>query len=1471
MKILGLDIGVNSVGWSVLIKKDMKYELLKINDKEMIGSLVFPEAMKSDKKGRFTPASERRKYRLPRRQKYRRKKRKYNTLKVMKEFEMTPISKEALTDWKKSNFSFYPNDKLFLDWLSTDDKINKNPYYLRAKFVEKKWDWESNIHLRYELGRVFYHLAQRRGFKSNRLDKSDDYIIENFKKEVLVTLEEAVNTADLISKLQDIYNEYLPLNYTNKELTDTQKTINRFKKSIDKLIREKRKIDEQKQLISYFLKKKENLGKVKGGIYGLTHVLDEKNYTLGQYFWELYQKDRINPENKIRGRYADREKHYEVEFDKICSTQKIPINICKKLKNAIFFQYPLKSQRQLVGKCIFETNKPRIPISRPEYEAFRMWQFINTIKIKKPGENNLRFLNEEERNKILPKFYKIKKTFKFEDIAKELKGNYKVENVEFNYSLDRNVKASYISGKLQKLLGEKYTQVSHYIEYKNKEGKTIKRKPVYFYELAWHALFTFDSEEKLKDYGIKKLRMNDKDAEKYSLISLEQGYGNLSLKAINKILPFLKKGMLYSQAVFMAKIPDIIDKDIWKKNKDEIIEKIQKLYQEVNEEKELIYITNTLIDKVREIKAQYSDIAKDIYKKDVKNALKKHYGKEKWEEKTDEEQKYLQEKVFELFIKQLKQKAARHTEFIAMPKFEERLKDFLIGKNDMGEVYIQNGNLLKKLYHPSQINRFKPVSGIDEFGKNIKLLPLPFIKSIKNPTFNKTMFQLRKLINYLLINGIVDDKTRIHLEMAREVNDENKRKAIENWQKKLEEKRKNAQKRIEEYLKKQNISNYNITADDITKYILWEEQNHKCLYTYEQQTIGIEDFLGNNPKYDIEHTIPRSRFLDNRLVNLTLAERKFNRKVKRRKLPTELDDEVYQKVLALAKEIYENKYKKLEKEINNIKISQIPEAKKINLIKKYELEFERDYFSEKFKTFTRKDIPDSFKSNMLTDTRLIVKVVKEYLGSLFKNKNGNSNIYSVNARAVSEFRKIWMPEVEKTREHHFHHAIDATIVAAINKNQYERFEQIWKQADDDESKKNVIKNEFASTKPWKTFSEDLMELKEKTLITHKYKDNIGKQTKKKQRKRGKIVYKITETLPEEFKHKQEGKDYHKINKHGKTYYKIPIYLQGDTARGALHQQNYIGAIKQPVKNKNGKFIFDENGNIKTSDRPTFVKREPLEVLKKNQSKRSKIIDDIIREIINRDLQKETELNSKIEKLKKANRNTTEEREKEINEQIEYLKQEKNKLYRLPSRKHPEGIPIKKVRIASDIKDPLSIKPVMDVFLSKHKYKQEFYAGNDENYAIVLYESIIKGKLKRQTKIINNKTANEFYRKSEAKYRKNTFLYPLIYKDSGFKYLLKKGTQVLFYQDSSNELKSLCHKELNKRLYIIKALEKDGRLRLALHTETKSIDDLIKETEKESVLEFNGKKAMRLSKSYFNFIVKGIDFEINTDGSISFLY
>ncbi len=394
-KTLGLDLGTNSIGWAILEKEDNKAKLL---DK---GVLIFTEGVKNENGNESSRSAERTSYRSARKLKFRRKLRKYETLRVLVQNKMCPLSLKEVEDWRKSNFKKYPTNPGFLEWLKTDEEKNKNPYLFRAKASIKKIDEK-------DLGRAFYHMAQRRGFLSNRLDTTDNSIVEDQAPEIEQIIEESCNLLELQKELDSYFNTFDKTNEVEKPLFKISRSFYGIIKNSDMEIAElKNKLKER-------LYRKENLGDVKSGISDLTEKM-QKSYseTMGQYFNSLY------PKNKIRKHYTARKEHYLHEFETICKTQGLPsINPDEKaedkkysglvldLYKAIFYQRPLKSQKGLVGKCSFEKNKPRCPVSHPLFEEFRMWSFINNIKMKAPEDEKLRPLTSDEKQKIVPKFYR---------------------------------------------------------------------------------------------------------------------------------------------------------------------------------------------------------------------------------------------------------------------------------------------------------------------------------------------------------------------------------------------------------------------------------------------------------------------------------------------------------------------------------------------------------------------------------------------------------------------------------------------------------------------------------------------------------------------------------------------------------------------------------------------------------------------------------------------------------------------------------------------------------------------------------------------------------------------------------------------------------------------------------------------------------------------------------------------------------
>ncbi len=770
-------------------------------------------------------------------------------------------------------------------------------------------------------------------------------------------------------------------------------------------------------------------GTVKSGISDLTNeILGSGCSYLGEYFYQLYQKGE-----RIRTHYTARNEHYLAEFKAICAKQELPDDLVSKLESAIFTQRPLKSQKQQIGKCTFEPKKSRCPVSHPLYEEFRMYSFINNIKVQTPDDYDLRPLNADEVHAILPIFYKNRKTktsFAFEEIAKKISGGrkntysyYKDANefpYRFNYHMDTTVSGCPVTAGLMSVFGDDWLH-SACETYVLADGKTEQD----ILNDIWHALFFYDNEEKLSEFAKTRLQLLEDKAMEFSKISIPQEYAALSLKAINKILPYLKGyGLIYSEAVFLANLGEIIPAYLWR--------------EEVSR--------NSIIE----------GVIAEMHKGDV--------------------------------------------------HVEGRIKAYL------KERYSVTDKDLEKLYHPSMIETYpqqKPDSeGIYQLGS-------PRINSVRNPMSMRSLFRVRHVVNTLLRDGKIDKDTVIHIEFSRDLNDANKRKAIKDYQSDNEKNRELCRKKIQELLSGEGIDR-EPSDTDVLKYQLWEEQEHKCLYTGE--TIGLVDFLGSNPKYDIEHTVPQSVGGDSTKMNLTLCQSRFNREVKKANLPSQLanKDEILPRIAH-----WKARYEELDKQIRKYKGSKAAdkESKDRIISKRHKLTLERNYWKGKYDRFTMTSVPEGFSRRQGTDISVISRYARLYLKSVF------DRVFIVKGIATSDFRKIWGIQDEytkKERVNHVHHCIDAITIACIGPYEYGQLANYYHEHE--ESKWFGLKKpQFR--KPWPTFTEDIKSIQKDLIIAHHTQDNMPKTGKRRvMTPKGKVL------------------------------------TQGDAARGPLHKDTFYGRI-----------------------------------------------------------------------------------------------------------------------------------------------------------------------------------------------------------------------------------------------------------------------------------------------------------------------
>lgn len=1446
-QVLGLDLGTNSIGWAVV---DRYNEIVDVNghrepkehyELKHKGVVIFSEGVKIEKGNESSKAAERTGFRSARRIKFRRKLRKYETLKVLVQHGMCPLQKDELQQWrvsedeetgKQTTFKKYPSSKAFRNWLLTDNEGDKeqrkekkkNPYFLRNKALDAQLTNE-------ELGRVMYHFAQRRGFLSNRLDSEDTSILEGLMPAIQKLIDGAGDVDELTLDLQRLYDEYDLGEEENKDLK-------KLKGSFDGIIKNNTNeipFQELKQRLTNRLNRKENLGAVKKGISELSDkIAAEECRTMGEYFYRCLLRGE-----KVRKQYTAREEHYLEEFKAICEAQKVSDELRQQLERAIFYQRPLKSQKGTVGKCSLEPSKARCPISHPDFEEFRMYAFLNNVKVRKVGEDEqLRFLNDAERAKVSDKFYRKVQNFKFEDIAKALtpKGEryafYRSEDAKyahllFNFQMDATVSGCPISAALKDVLGDQWRTATIAYTAKDKKGNTVNRS-VDYHDL-WHVLFTFDSFERIHQFATEKLKLTDKQASSFARTRLKKDYAALSLKAIRNILPYLRGNLIYSHAVFMANLPTIIDSDKWEGNEEYLKSEIFSLIENDREDNLHIGIVNDLMHafKVNYANHHRSYELDDTDKADVVKKVKEVYGEKAFSEKSEESQHAIISSIEQRYANCL-----RSGQFLDKKRLDEKIVDLITDNHLCSDL-----SRLNKLYHPSDIDAY-PKQGRAEDGHIY--LGSPMTNSVRNPMAMRALHQLRKLVNTLIKEEKIDEDTVIHIELARELNDANKRKAIQAWQKRLEAERDTNAKEIVKLFQEATNQIVKPNEDDLLRFKLWKEQNGCCLYSGKQ--IRISDFIGAAPKFDFEHTLPRSISEDNSDMNLTLCEMRYNREVKKNRIPFELKED-YGGILeriAPWKVRYEDLGKQMEQITKKVKGASTKEAKDSLIEKRHLIRLEYDYYKGKHDRFTMKEVKSGFKNSQKVDIGIISKLSRAYLNSVFPK------VYSVKGTMVAEFRKAWgLQEYEKDeqgrlvldevhglpiakpkdRSNHTHHCQDAVTIACMSKQKYDLLAYAWGIEEKGEVK--AAKKVLEKAKPWDTFTEDVKNIPNEVLVYHHSPDHVGKMAKKKWRKRGEVQH----------------------NKKGEV-----IYLQGGAARGSLHKDTFYGAIlRESVDKKTGEVLTDAKGEPKQEVK--YVVRKELASV--DDANLKNIVDDRVRAIVIKARETERELQKELADLKKQRQKADEAEEAQIDAQMLAIQHRiANELFVIPPKEGRSTYsPIKKVRLFQPtVTDPIQLKPHTHV--SKHKHKANYHVMNDGNYMVVIYEGERKGKLVRDYEIITMLDAASgcnFQIKKDGLPIRNT---------------LVKGDLVLFYENSRGELVQMSDAKRSTRLYQLVKFDKSGRLYFRPHTEARPATEL----KEQSTLNINEPtEQLVVTRNAWNFVVRGQEFSMSQSGAITIKY
>ena len=1164
---------------------------------------------------------------------------------------------------------------------------------------------------------------------------------------------------------------------------------------------------------------------------------------------------------RIRNRYTLRS-DYLTEVHKILNFQNIEDNNFKEaVEKAIFFQRPLRSQKGLVGKCTLEPNKARCPISHPKFEEYRAWSFINNIKFRVDKDVQFEPIPLELKERLFHEkfFFKSKREFEFSEIRKFIKANGG-EDWELNYGskMDKvSVSSCYVSARLKSVFGDDWQSFEKTVVRKTKKGKDETKQ--YTIEDIWHILFSFEDEEYFEEFLLKVLELNEDQVKELKTLfnNFPVGYANLSLKAINNILPFLREGMIYSEAVILAKIPEILGEEVFATDKEIIFKAIKDEIKANQYQKKIITITNGLIFKYYALDFQERFGWKDAsYRldtsdfKDIENTAIEHFGDKTWLKLDNDYKKQILNEV-----------AGKYQEFFSSSKREHIKPPHLLNqiKQFLDDHFNVDEKLLNKIYHPSQIDIYPKKEGQ-------QFLLSPKTAAFKNPMAYKTLYKLRDVINHLIEIGKIDEETRIVIEIARDLNDSNKRWAIEKYQRDREVENREFSNAISELIKDPEFSgvvnpesstdtdkfrlwteqlenreeifkSINASKDDVQKYRLWKEQNCVCMYT--GKIIRLTDLFNTN-KIDFEHTIPRSKSFDNSLANLTVCYAEYNRDIKNNKMPTELanydtDSHGYTAIKPRLKS-WEKRVNDLYNQIDFWKAKSkkaMSKEEKDNAIRQRHLrQMEYDYWKNKLDRFTRTEIPQGFVNSQLTDTQIITKYAFHYLKTVF------NKVDVIKGTQTAQFRKIYgvQPKNEmKDRGKHFHHAIDAAVLTLIPSSR--KREEILKKAYEFEEK---YKGKQYTEKPFAEFNYSMIKEIQTNILINNIADRDQTLTPviKKVRKRGRIVW--LKNSNGEFLRDENGN-------------KIPKIAQGDSIRGELHQQTYYGKIKIAAKDENGSLKRDKNGDIiynqvDGKDEMWMVLRKPIDNV---NFKSDVIIDEHLAEYLRKQLENG-------------------------------IKQNELKDFQGKRLRHLRC----RVKSGRGFMNPENVTQVKEqIYKSSKEYKNYIWADSGDNFLFGLYEND-KG---REIISINKFEAGQYIEKMGIPNDKKELFRqkePVLIKkkEAELVHLFEVGQKVIFYT-TLEELQDILNdnEEISKRLYFIKRLHQAsvGNMLFQHHLEARNDDELTKAFPKE-IFKSAGKDGFSKYQEDFvaprilfkpvkpNFIIEGKDFEMNLDGTIKWI-
>lgn len=560
--IVGLDVGSNSVGWAVVEMNGERLERI-----HGMGSRIIPmgdEKKEFEQGAKITKNNARRQKRSMRRNHQRYKLRRANLVKVLKLMEAWP---DGLGEQVRADVPVLTPLQVYgLRAMAAVDPVSLT-----------------------ELGRVLYHMNQRRGYKDigDLMDeqdgaapgeaKDDGKRIERvFIKSVEVDDDKGKKVMYLV-RLGDGREGTCTLEII-KDMVGTEQEL--------EVTTKKNKDGERYE---FRLAEKTDWRK---GMESINAAIDASGLTPGQYFHQQLKDDAFY---RIKERIVLRDT-FKKEFDTIWARQRkehsaltsdvlrdnvvkalIPNNLAEQTKwlkkdlgtfirdYVIYYQRPLKSQVGNKGQCRFETGvpakdgkkgippKPVMPVSSPIYQLFRIWQQVNNIRLidKYAREQELA---ANERIAVVEHLLQHPE-LKADNLLKAI--GRKGEPLENN--LRANLPGHQTLAKLRPVL--KKTALLKRLE---QEAAQLNEPQNSLLFRIWHILYSIPMEQDRVDALKAMKEVPGELVEPLAKVRFERKHGAVSARAASRILPLMVCGDAWNtehlQERDKRRIHEVIDK-----------------------------------------------------------------------------------------------------------------------------------------------------------------------------------------------------------------------------------------------------------------------------------------------------------------------------------------------------------------------------------------------------------------------------------------------------------------------------------------------------------------------------------------------------------------------------------------------------------------------------------------------------------------------------------------------------------------------------------------------------------------------------------------------------------------------------------------------------------------------------------------------------------------------------------------------